>query len=188
MHHFARRSAACTMTIAAAALLFTGCSNDDDNNDSSSSASATTSLSAATTTPGSSSEHETGTQSGAATETKIATQNGEFAVAGPVLAKYTEMGGPTGTLGEPTGAAVSGPDGGSCQEFTAGLICSSEKTGSHVVWGDIRQEWENSGGVNSKLGYPTTDEKDIAGGKESDFTGGTISWNASDRKTTVTEK
>lgn len=187
MHHFARRSAACTMTIAAAALLFTGCSNDDDNNDSSSSASATTTM-PATTTPATTSEHEMGNQSGAATETKIATQNGEIAVSGQVLAKYNETGGPTGALGEPTGAAVSGPDGGSCQEFTAGLICWSEQTGSHVVWGDIRQEWENSGGVNSKLGYPTTDEKDIAGGKQSDFTGGSISWNASDRKTTVTEK
>ncbi|WP_232110860.1 LGFP repeat-containing protein [Nocardia wallacei] len=185
------------MTIAAAALLFTGCGNDDDNNDSSSSASATlpattlpatTTPDSATTTPATTSEHEMGNESGAATETKIATQNGEIAVSGQVLTKYNETGGPTGALGEPTGAAVSGPDGGSCQEFTAGLICWSEQTGAHVVWGDIRQEWENSGGVNSKLGYPTTDEKDISGGKQSEFTGGSISWNASDRKTTVTEK
>ncbi|MBB5912585.1 uncharacterized protein with LGFP repeats [Nocardia transvalensis] len=185
MHHFARRTAACTMTFAAATFLFTACSNDDNNDSDSSSASTTTTMAGMT------SEHAMGGEtgaSGAATETKIATQNGEVTVSGAVLAKYTEMGGASGALGEPTGAAVSGPDGGSCQEFTAGLICSSEKTGSHVVWGDIRQEWENSGGVNSKLGYPTTDEKDIAGGKESDFTGGTISWTSVDRKTTVTEK
>ncbi|GAB2724596.1 LGFP repeat-containing protein [Nocardia thraciensis] len=185
MHHIARRTAACTMALAAATLAFAGCSNDD-NKDSDSSASSTSAM--ATTTPAATSENAMGGEAGAATETKIATPNGEFTVSGNILAKYTEMGGAQGALGAPEKASVDGPDGGTCQEFTGGSICWSEKTGPHVVWGDIGVEWENNGGVNGKLGYPTTDEKDIAGGKESEFTGGTISWNAADRKTTVTEK
>ncbi|WP_024800056.1 LGFP repeat-containing protein [Nocardia sp. BMG51109] len=183
MHHFARRTAACTMTLAAATLLFAGCSNDDDNgNDSGSSGSATTSEAATT------SEHAMGGESGAATETKIATQNGEIAVSGNILQKYNEAGGATSPLGEPTAAAVGGPEGGSCQEFTGGAICASEKTGAHIVWGDIRTEWESNGGVNGSLGYPTTDEEDADAGKKSDFTGGSISWNSTDRQTTVTPK
>ncbi len=173
------------MTLAAATLLFAGCSNDD-NKDSDSAASSTPM--AATTTPATTSEHGMDHEGGSATETKIATPNGEFTVSGNILEKYTEMGGPQSALGAPEKAAVNGPDGGSCQEFTGGSICWSEKTDAHVVWGDIGVEWENNGGVNGKLGYPTSDEKDIAGGKESEFTGGTISWNSADRKTTVTEK
>ncbi len=171
MHHLARRTAAVTTTLAAAALLFTGCSNS--NNDSSSS---TTSSSAMETSATSATSAETTTAAAGAGETKIQTPNGEFTVSGHVLAKYQEMGGASSPLGAPTANAVSGPDGGSCQEFTGGVVCWSEKTQAHVAWGEIRKKWESEGGVNGKFGYPTSDEKDVSGGKESDFTGGTISW------------
>ncbi|MQY19787.1 LGFP repeat-containing protein [Nocardia macrotermitis] len=189
MHHFARRSAATTMTLAAAALLFTAaCSS----NDSSSSSSSTTNA-AATSATGAANEsganqsgaNESGANA-AGGETKIQTPNGEISVSGHLLAKYNEMGGPAGALGAPTGKSVSGPDGGSCQEFTGGAICWSEKTDAHVVWGEIRKAWDGHGGINGKLGYPTTDEKDIANGKQSDFTGGTITW--VNNQTSVTEK
>ncbi|WP_258080921.1 LGFP repeat-containing protein [Nocardia nova] len=39
-----------------------------------------------------------------------------------------------------------------------------------------------------ELGYPTSDEKGNPAGKESDFTGGTITWNSADRQTTATTK
>jgi uncharacterized protein with LGFP repeats len=97
-------------------------------------------------------------------------------VSGQVLAKYNEMGGASSPLGMPTGNSVAGPNGGSCQEFTGGAVCWSEQTGPHVVWGEIRKAWEGDGGVNGKLGYPLSDEKDSATGKESDFAGGTITW------------
>ncbi|MFF0495330.1 LGFP repeat-containing protein [Nocardia aobensis] len=199
MHHIARRSAAVVMAFAGTALLFTAaCSND--NNDNSSSGTTThagmtettgamatgTTATMATGTP---SPGETSPGNPAASETKIATQNGqEIAVSGHILTKYTEMGAVQSPLGEPTGASVQGPNGGSCQEFTGGAICWSEQTDAHVVWGDIRTAWENNGGVNGKLGYPTSDEKDNPTGKESDFTGGTITWNSADRQTTVTTK
>ncbi|WP_216901789.1 LGFP repeat-containing protein [Nocardia alni] len=165
MHHLARRTAAVTMTLAAAALLFTGCSNSNSDSSSSTTSSSATQSSAETTT-----------QSAGAGETKIQTPSGEFTVSGHLLAKYQEMGGVSSPLGPPTANAVSGPDGGSCQEFTGGVICWSEKTQAHVAWGEIRKKWESEGGVNGKFGYPTSDEKDVPGGKESDFTGGTISW------------
>ncbi|MFI7193500.1 LGFP repeat-containing protein [Nocardia nova] len=197
MHHFARRSAAVVMAFAGTALLFTAaCSND--NNDNNSSGTTTTHAGAAETTgamatgtmaTGTMTPGETPPGTVAATETKIATQNGqEIAVSGHILTKYTDMGGVQSPLGEPTGASVQGPNGGSCQEFTGGAICWSEQTDAHVVWGDIRTAWESNGGVNGKLGYPTSDEKDNPTGKESDFTGGTITWNSADRQTTVTAK
>ncbi|MCM6775969.1 esterase [Nocardia sp. CDC159] len=179
MHHFARRSAVLTMTLAAGTLLFTGCGKDDDKDASTKASDAMNSASAAMSSAGSAMASAGSAMSSAAeaaTETKIATQNGDITVSGKILAKYTEMGGPAGTLSQPTGSAVSGPEGGSCQEFVGGAICYSDKTGPHVVWGEIRKAWEADGGVNGKLGYPTEDEKDIPGGKQSDFTGGSITW------------
>lgn len=195
MHHFARRSAAVVMAFAGTALLFTAaCSNDNSDNSSSGTTThagmteTTGAMATGTTTPGTMAPGTT-TPGAAATETKIATQNGqEIAVSGHILTKYTGMGGVQSPLGEPTGASVQGPNGGSCQEFTGGAICWSEQTDAHVVWGDIRTAWEDNGGVNGKLGYPTSDEKDNPTGKESDFTGGTITWNSADRQTTVTTK
>ncbi|WP_067893237.1 LGFP repeat-containing protein [Nocardia vaccinii] len=198
MHHFARRSAATTLTLATAALLFTAACSSDDNNKS-----ATTSPAAGAAKESGekktaakesgakesgakeSGENETG-ENGAAAETKIQTPAGEIAVAGHVLAKYNEMGGPAGTLGAPTGNSMNGPNGGSCQEFVGGAICWSEQTDAHVVWGEIRKAWDSNGGINGNLGYPTSDEKDIANGKQSDFTGGSITW--VNNQTSVTMK
>lgn len=189
MHQFARRSAAATMAFAGAALLFTaGCSSDDTDSNMPDAGSAMSEASGAMT---SGTEGSGGMPSGsaAASETKIMTQSGqEITVSGNILAKYTEMGGAQGTLGEPTAEAIEGPNGGSCQEFTGGAICWSEQTQAHVVWGDIRQAWEENGGVNGNLGYPTSDEQDTEMGKESTFTGGSITWNSGDRQTTVTPK
>ncbi|APA95899.1 LGFP repeat-containing protein [Nocardia seriolae] len=168
MHHFARRTAGLIAALAVVTALGAGCDKDKDKN----SASATTTTAAAT---------ETHTA-----ETKISTPNGEITVAGGVLEKYNQMGGATSPLGMPTGPAKDAPDGGMVQEFDGGAIYSSPTHGTHVVWGEIRKAWEENGGATGKLGYPTSDEFDIAGGKQSDFSGGSITW--IDNKTTVTEK
>ncbi|MBO0854877.1 MAG: esterase [Nocardia sp.] len=185
MHHIARRSAAATMAVAGAALLFTaGCSDDNKDNNSS----GTTSMSPGMTMSGSPAAGAPGGGQ-ASGETKIPGANGqEFTIAGNILDKYNKEGGPQGTLGAPTGNKVDGPNGGSCQEFTGGAICWSQQTDAHIVWGDIRGAWEQNGGVNGKLGYPTSDEKDSQGGKEADFTGGNITWNSSNRQTQVNPK
>ncbi len=173
MHHLARRTAATIMTLAAASLLFTACSNNDNSSSSGSSSSTTTAAESTSAAAG-------------PTETKVQTPNGELTISGHLLEKYNAMGGASSPLGAPTANSVSGPNGGSCQEFTGGAICWSEPTGPHVVWGEIRKAWDGDGGVNGKLGYPASDEKDTVGGKECDFTGGTITW--VNNQTTITPK
>ncbi|MGW4355271.1 LGFP repeat-containing protein [Nocardia sp. NPDC004582] len=177
MHHFTRRTAGIIAAIAVAATLGAGCSKDDTKDSSSA-----TSTTVATAQTG---ETHAGGGENHATETKIATPGGEIAVSGAVFEKYTQMGGATGKLGLPTGAATEVP-GGWVQEFDGGAIYASPEHGAHVVWGEIRKAWDERGGATGKLGYPTSDEYDITGGKQSDFSGGSITW--VDNKTTVTEK
>ncbi|WP_067573557.1 LGFP repeat-containing protein [Nocardia acidivorans] len=174
MRTFARRSAGFLAALAVVTAFTAGCDKGDKDSKSDTAAATTSAMAAETTT-----EH--------ATETKIATRDGaEVSVAGDFLAKYTAMGGVAGPLGLPTGAQQDGPGGGKMQEFTGGAIVSSPATGIHVVWGEIRKAWEENGGPNGKLGYPTSDETDITGGKQSEFTGGTVTW--VDNQTTVIEK
>ncbi|MET8423982.1 esterase [Nocardia sp. NPDC004860] len=172
MHHFARRTAGAIAVLAVVTALGAGCSKDDDKN----SASTSTTTAAA---PAGDDTH--------AAETKMATRDGaEIAVAGGILDKYNQMGGATGALGMPTGPAMDGPGGGMVQEFDGGGIYFSSAHGTHVVWGEIRKAWDDQGGAGGTLGYPTSDEYDITGGKQSDFSGGSITW--VDNETTVTEK
>lgn len=179
MHTFARRSAGFIAAVAIVTLFVTGCSKDKDKD--SKSDGATTSAMATTTAA----EHAGG-ETGGATETKIATRNGDIAIGGDFLAKFTAMGGESGPLGAPTANEMDAAGGGKIQEFTGGAIVSSPTTGIHVVWGEIRKAWEENGGPGGKLGYPTSDETDITGGKQSEFTGGSVTW--VDNKTTVNEK
>ncbi|MFE3055407.1 LGFP repeat-containing protein [Nocardia sp. NPDC059239] len=174
MHHFARRTAGTVAVLAVVTALGAGCSKDDNKN----SASSTTSTTSAAAPAGDDTH---------AAETKMATREGAgIAVAGGILEKYNQMGGATGALGMPTGPAADAPDGGMVQEFDGGAIYSSPADGTHVVWGEIRKAWDDQGGAGGTLGYPTSDEYDITGGKQSDFGGGSITW--VDNETTVTEK
>lgn len=179
MHHLVRRSAPKTLTIiavpwavtAAVALALLGCSQQPSAKSPQSPAAAAD--------PGKA-------QAAPPQATEIATPDGPITVADHILAKYVELGGPDGVLGKPAAAAVGGPDSGACQDFSGGAICWSEKTTSHVVWGDIRAAWEADGGIDGRLGYPISDEKDILTGKEGDFTGGVITWSQSNGQTAVT--
>ncbi|MEV6134798.1 esterase [Nocardia sp. NPDC051990] len=177
MHHFARRTAGfIAVTAAAALLLSAGCSKDDDK-DKSSAASMTTTTAAA---------HGEEHMSGAAEETKIATQGGDITVSGIIFDKYVQSGGPAGPLGAPLKTQEDAPNDGKWQDFTGGAIVWSKDNGAHIVWGEIRKAWEDIGGPDGTLGYPISDEKDIPGGKQSDFVDGTITW--VDGNTTVTPK
>ncbi|MBL1076024.1 esterase [Nocardia sp. 2] len=179
MHHFARRTAGIIAAVAIVTMFTAGCSKDDKDGKSD------TGMATVTTTMPATSEHADDHESGEASETKIATRDGEVEVEGAILAKYNELGGVTGPLGDPTGPHQDAPGGGKVQEFAGGAIYYSP-AGTHVVWGEIAKAWDANGGPAGKLGYPTTDEFDIPGGKQSDFTGGTITW--VDNKITVTEK
>ena len=60
--------------------------------------------------------------------------------------------------------------------FEGGAIFSTTKTGTHVTWGSIRDEWVRAGAENGSYGFPTSDEYDYKDGKAQDFQGGKITW------------
>lgn len=201
MNHFARRTATGGAAALAAAglLLAAGCT--DDNNDAVDSAisSVITTMpggagstttpeegagSAMTTSPGA--EATVTTTAAAGESTTISTPNGDITISGEVYNKYVAVGGASSPLGAPEEAQESGPDGGEYQDFEGGTIYWNSDSGAHIVWGEIREAWEANGGANGTLGYPVSDEQDIAGGKQSEFTGGTITW--VDGEITVTPK
>lgn len=109
-----------------------------------------------------------------------------------VLAKYVSMGSQLGTksfIGLPTSDVNSTADGeGTYATFEWGTIVWSQGAGAHEVHGAIRWKWNTLGGVNGALGYPTSDEHSVPGGRQSDFEGGSIKWTASTGKLTVTYK
>lgn len=186
MHHFARRTAGFTAVLAAAGLALAGCGDDDDSDPAATMTgmmtSIMTTIASPTTTTAADDDNTTteggatGTTAPAAGGTRIATPGGEIAVDGDIYEKYVELGGPTGTLGLPLEAEEQGPDDGEYQDFAGGTIYEAKEGEPHVVWGEIRKAWEDNGGAQGPLGYPVSDEKDIPGGKQSDFTGGTITW------------
>ncbi|MEV6278069.1 esterase [Nocardia sp. NPDC051832] len=195
MTHFARRTATFTAALGVAALLLSaGCSEDEAKENVDKAKGAVTSVLATPSPTASGSATGSETAGGSATstteaaeETKIATQGGqEVTISGDIYEKYLAAGGATGALGLPLEAQENGPAGGKYQDFAGGTIYEAEDGDPHIVWGEIRKAWEANGGANGKLGYPTSDEKDITGGKESTFTGGTITWK--DGQTTVTPK
>jgi hypothetical protein len=109
-----------------------------------------------------------------------------YAVQGPILDKYNSLDEKARKdLGAPTGNQQTNPDGGIYQQFDGGVIIS--KTQAYVVWGKIRDKWNQLGGSQGKLGYPTSDEVDTPDGlKKSTFEHGTITWKPGDAEATVT--
>ncbi|MCF6511873.1 hypothetical protein E9564_08740, partial [Blastococcus sp. MG754427] len=64
--------------------------------------------------------------------------------------------------------------------FQGGSIYWSPDTGAHEIHGPIYDTWATLGWENSALGFPTSDEYDIDGGRRSDFQNGYITWTPSD--------
>ena len=60
--------------------------------------------------------------------------------------------------------------------FQGGALYWSPSTGAHAVKGAILGAWASLGWERSWLGYPTSDEYDVPGGRRSDFQGGWIDW------------
>ncbi|MBF6069265.1 esterase [Nocardia farcinica] len=193
MHHHARRSAGFIAALAAGTLIVAGCTDDSDNDNAA--ATATTGPMATMTTTAGADETTTGAEGGTTTgtagattspggedseageQTRMATPDGtEVTVSGDIYDKYMAVGGPSSPLGAPLQAEEAGPNGGKYQDFVGGTIYEPAEGEPHIVWGEIRKAWEANGGANGELGYPTSDETDIPGGKQSTFTGGTITW------------
>jgi hypothetical protein len=100
-------------------------------------------------------------------------------VHGAIAAEWAALGWERGVLGYPvTGEAVA-PDGvGRYSHFPGGSIYWTPATGAHEVHGGIRAEWAALGWERSALGYPISDEYAVPGGRQSDFQGGFLRWDA----------
>ena len=104
------------------------------------------------------------------------------AAASPISKKYTSLGGPAGFLGAKTTEEAPTPDGvGAFQHFQNGSIYFHPEAGAHEVHGLIRDRYEALGWEQSFLGYPITDEIDLAdgSGRVSKFKGGQLMWRPS---------
>lgn len=88
-------------------------------------------------------------------------------------------------LGPPLGAEKINPDG-KYQWFVGGVIIQKTGESPHVVWGEIRKKWNELGGSQGQLGYPTSDELKIGNARVSSFEHGTITYE--NGRTTVEAK
>jgi hypothetical protein len=108
---------------------------------------------------------------------------------GEIDKRYQTLGGCAGFLGTALTDERITPDGvGKYNVFVNGSIYWSPSTGAHEVHGAIREKWKAVGWEAGPLGYPTSDEYDVANGRASDFEHGTITWNKTSDTTTVTQK
>ncbi|WP_026151965.1 LGFP repeat-containing protein [Actinopolyspora halophila] len=101
-------------------------------------------------------------------------------VQGWIAQRYTNLGGPNGVLGYPTTDERSTPDGRGYYNHFNGAggasIYWTRGTGAREIYGGIRDHWASMGWEKSYLGYPTTGEFDIEGGRRNHFEGGHISF------------
>src|SRR5437879_7890732 len=94
-------------------------------------------------------------------------------------AKYAQLGGAGGFLGQVISNMQASPDGiGFFEQYQGGSIYYSPSTGAYEVHGAIRDEWGLLGWERSFLGYPVTDETGTPDGvgRYNHFQGGSIYW------------
>jgi peptidoglycan/xylan/chitin deacetylase (PgdA/CDA1 family) len=105
---------------------------------------------------------------------------GAWEVHGAIRAKWAQLGWENSLLGFPTTDERSTPtERGAYNHFQHGSIYWSPTTGAWEVHGAIRAKWAQLGWENSLLGFPTSDEYSISGGRRSDFQYGYITWTPS---------
>ena len=108
---------------------------------------------------------------------------------GAIHDKFVSLGGCASILGGPTTGEVGTPDGvGRYTVFQKGSIYWTARLGAFEVHGAIRDKWAAVGWETGSLGYPTSDEHAVAGGRQSDFEHGSIRFDVSSGQTTVTKK
>lgn len=101
-------------------------------------------------------------------------------VQGWIAQRYANFDGPNGSLGYPTTDERSTPDGrGRFNHFNGAggaSIYWTRGTKAQEIYGGIRDYWASMGWEKSYLGYPTTGEFNIEGGRRNRFEGGHISY------------
>ena len=106
---------------------------------------------------------------------------GAHSVYGEIYRTWARFGYEGGRLGFPVTNESGTPDGaGRFNHFEGGSVYWSPRSGAHQIEGAIRDRWAALGWERSYLGYPTSDEYAVPGGRRSDFEGGSITWTAAD--------
>jgi glucose/arabinose dehydrogenase len=104
---------------------------------------------------------------------------GAHSVHGAIYATWRARGYERGPLGFPVTSETRAPDGvGHYNHFERGSVYWTPQTGSHEVHGAIHARWAALGWERSYLGYPTSDEYAVPGGRRNDFQRGRITWEA----------
>ncbi|MBB2934681.1 uncharacterized protein with LGFP repeats/GH25 family lysozyme M1 (1,4-beta-N-acetylmuramidase) [Amycolatopsis bartoniae] len=113
--------------------------------------------------------------------------SGAHSIQGSIRSKWAALGWETG-LGYPTTDESTTPDGlGRYNHFTnSASVYWTPSTGAWSVVGAIRDKWASLGWETSKLGYPTSDEYSVTGGRRTNFQHGTITWYSNNNTTQVT--
>ena len=179
-----KRTASFSVAIAVFALVGAGCHQSDK--------SSTSSGSAASSSAASSSAAAAPTTSAAAapSSTQIPGKNGtEYTVEGPILAKWETLNDEQKKdLGAPYDNQKNTLDNtGVYQQYDGGVLIYKNGGPVYLVWGKIRDAWNDVQASQGKLGYPTTDEvKEPDGTYKSTFEHGTVTWKEGDEKATVT--
>jgi len=113
---------------------------------------------------------------------------GALEIQGAIRTLWAATGWERGPLGYPTTDETTTPDQlGRYNHFTGsgGSIYWTPGTGAHEVHGAIAARWAALGWERSPLGYPTSNEYTVTGGRASTFVHGTVTWNAATGATTI---
>ncbi len=105
---------------------------------------------------------------------------GNQEIGGAIFDKWGNYGYETGILGYPTSDEFTNPDGvGKRNNFQGpnGSIYFSPATGAHEIDGAIFVKWGQTGYETGCLRYPTSDVVISSTGKQSTFSGGTVTYN-----------
>jgi hypothetical protein len=112
---------------------------------------------------------------------------GAFEVHGAIRDKWRDLSWEAGPLGYPVSNETKTPDNvGRFSVFQHGSIYWTPQTGAHEVRGAIRDKYMQTGWETGPLGYPTSDEYAVSGGRRSDFQHGSITWDSATNTSTVT--
>ncbi|MCT2149892.1 NlpC/P60 family protein [Dermabacter vaginalis] len=114
----------------------------------------------------------------------FATKN-VWSTKGAIGGHYESLGGPKSWLGLPTQNEIK-IRGGYLQRFQHGIAYYSPGAGTHSISrnGAIFGIWARHGYEHGELGFPTSQEYAVRGGRAQNFQNGTIYWNS---RTGVTE-
>lgn len=168
------KSAAAILAAASMSLAAVACSSEDANKagDAATGAAATSTVDTTVVTTAAAA----GEGQGQGEEVEIPTVDGKTEkVPAPIAALWKENGAAEGWMGGLTD--VQKKDGATLANFQHGSIASSEETGAHILRGKIRELWLQDGALDSKVGLPVENEKELSGaGWDQNFKKGMIKW------------